>query len=57
MVEHQPDNQGIPWLQGEVTSYALLGTLKSLVTSPRLEVDTSLAPLAVQLGWLIFRDH
>ena len=53
MVEQQPDNQGIPWLQGEVTSYALLGTLKSLVTSPRLEEDTSLAPLAVWLGCLM----
>ena len=37
------------WLQGEVTSYGLLGALQQLATSKRIEVDTSLAPLAVPL--------
>eukprot|EP00435_Cladocopium_sp_Y103_P041316 s1356_g11.t1 len=36
------------WLQCEVTSYGLLGALQQLVTSKRIEVDTSLAPLAVK---------
>ena len=46
-----PKKHMVPgWLQGEVTSYGLLGALQQLVTSKRIELDTSLAPLAVRLG-------
>lgn len=41
-------NSAQGWLQCEVTSYGLLGALQQLVTSKRIEVDTSLAPLAVK---------